>query len=433
MRVLLIEDDPMIGQAVQAALRDAAHAADWVHDGRQALATLACHHYDLVLLDLGLPDQDGHAVLARIRARDNPVPLLIITARDDLDDRLRGLDGGADDYLVKPFQMAELLARMRAVLRRRSGVATPVLSNGQVSLDLATKAATVAGGQATQLSNREFSLLHALMARPGAILAQRAGRTHLRLGRGGGEQCRGIPDPCAAQQARARGHQERQGHGMDGFQGRLNGSVQRKLSLTLSLVILGVAIVAGAFSFLNAFDEAHELQDDMLRQIAQLVDHRGLSPAQPAAPAGAVNADEESRVFVQRVGETPSSRLSVDESGILPIPATVADGLHTLDVRGEAFRVMVRTTATGERIAVAQEAGLRNEIARDGALRTVMPLLILVPVLLLIVADLVRKMFRPIAELSQEVDQRAGQALHPLEDTHLPVEVQPFAGPSTGC
>lgn len=214
---------------------------------------------------------------------------------------------------------------------------------------------------------------------------------------------------------------------MDGFQGRLNGSVQRKLSLTLSLVILGVAIVAGAFSFLNAFDEAHELQDDMLRQIAQLVDHRGLSPTQPAAPAGTVNADEESRVFVQRVGETPSSRLSVDESGILPIPATVADGLHTLDVRGEAFRVMVRTMATGERIAVAQEAGLRNEIARDGALRTVMPLLILVPVLLLIVADLVRKMFRPIAELSQEVDQRAGQALHPLEDTHLPVEVQPFA------
>jgi two-component system OmpR family response regulator len=172
MRVLLIEDDPMIGQAVQAALKDAAHAADWVHDGRQALATLACHHYDLVLLDLGLPDQDGHAVLARIRARDNPVPLLIITARDDLDDRLRGLDGGADDYLVKPFQTAELLARMRAVLRRRSGVATPVLSNGQVSLDLATKAATVAGGQATQLSNREFSLLHAQMARPGAILSR---------------------------------------------------------------------------------------------------------------------------------------------------------------------------------------------------------------------------------------------------------------------
>lgn len=214
---------------------------------------------------------------------------------------------------------------------------------------------------------------------------------------------------------------------MDGFQGRLNGSVQRKLSLILSLVILGVAVVAGAFAFLNAFDEAHELQDDMLRQIAQLMDHQRLSPEPPAEAASAVNADEESRVFVQRVGAIPPSHLSVDESGVLPIPATVPDGLHTLDIRGEAFRVLVRTTVAGERIAVAQEAGLRNEIARDGALRTVMPLLILVPVLLLIVADLVRKMFRPIAALSQEVDQRAGQALHPLDDAHLPAEVQPFA------
>ncbi|WP_374430178.1 response regulator [Ideonella dechloratans] len=172
MRVLLIEDDPMIGQAIQAALRDAGHAADWVREGRQALASLSCHAYDLVLLDLGLPDQDGHAVLAGIRARDNPVPLLIITARDELDDRLRGLDGGADDYLVKPFPMAELLARMRAVLRRKGGAATPVLGNGKVSLDPATKVASLADGQATQLSNREFSLLHALLVRPGAILSR---------------------------------------------------------------------------------------------------------------------------------------------------------------------------------------------------------------------------------------------------------------------
>jgi two-component system OmpR family sensor kinase len=101
--------------------------------------------------------------------------------------------------------------------------------------------------------------------------------------------------------------------------------------------------------------------------------------------------------------------------------------LHTLEIGGESFRVLVKTTAAGERIAVAQEAGFRNEIARDGALRTVMPFLILVPVLLLIVADLVRKMFRPIAALSKEIDQRAEQELHPVEDRHLPVEVRPFA------
>lgn len=172
MRVLLVEDDPMIGDAIQGALKDASYAADWVKDGQTALTTLGCQHYDLVLLDLGLPSKDGLEVLASIRAKDNPIPLLIITARDGLDDRLRGLDGGADDYVSKPFQMAELLARMRAVLRRKGGTAAPVLSNGVVSLDPATKEASVNGGSQVQLSNREFSLLQALLVRPGAILSR---------------------------------------------------------------------------------------------------------------------------------------------------------------------------------------------------------------------------------------------------------------------
>ena len=172
MRVLLVEDDPMIGDAIQGALKDASYAADWVKDGQTALTTLGCQHYDLVLLDLGLPGKDGLEVLASIRAKDNPVPLLIITARDDLDARLRGLDGGADDYVSKPFQMAELLARMRAVLRRKGGMATPTLTNGVVSLDPATKEASVNGGSSVQLSNREFSLLQALLVRPGAILSR---------------------------------------------------------------------------------------------------------------------------------------------------------------------------------------------------------------------------------------------------------------------
>lgn len=172
MRVLLVEDDPMIGDAVQGALRDASYAADWVKDGQTALATLGCQHYDLVLLDLGLPGKDGLDVLSGIRSRNNPIPLVIITARDGLDDRLRGLDGGADDYLSKPFEMAELLARMRAVLRRKSGSAVPLLSNGVVTLDPATKEACVGDGPRVRLSNREFSLLQALLVRPGAILSR---------------------------------------------------------------------------------------------------------------------------------------------------------------------------------------------------------------------------------------------------------------------
>jgi len=172
MRVLLVEDDPMIGEAVHGALKDASYAVDWVKNGQSALTALDCQRYDLVLLDLGLPGKDGLEVLSSIRAADNPVPLVIITARDGIDDRLRGLDGGADDYVLKPFVMAELLARMRAVLRRKSGNAAAVLGNGAVSLDPATREATVSGQSPVQLSKREYALLHALLVRPGAILSR---------------------------------------------------------------------------------------------------------------------------------------------------------------------------------------------------------------------------------------------------------------------
>ncbi|AIY42137.1 Two-component system response regulator QseB [Collimonas arenae] len=172
MRVLLVEDDLMIGEAIQAALKDASYAVDWVRNGKTALDTISCQHYDLVLLDLGLPGKDGFEVLETIRRRDNPVPLLIITARDGLEHRLRGLDGGADDYVLKPFEMAELLARARAVLRRKGGNAAPLLSNGLLSLDPATRQATNQEQPAQQLSNREFALLQALMLRPGAILSR---------------------------------------------------------------------------------------------------------------------------------------------------------------------------------------------------------------------------------------------------------------------
>ena len=172
MRVLLVEDDPMIAEAVEGALRDASYATDWVKNGQTALTTLGCQQYDLLLLDLGLPGKDGLQLLARIRAENNPIPVVIITARDGLEDRLRGLDGGADDYVVKPFEIAELRARMRAVLRRRAGQATPLLGNGIVSLDPVTREAAVNGAEPLQLSNREFALLRALLLRPGAILSR---------------------------------------------------------------------------------------------------------------------------------------------------------------------------------------------------------------------------------------------------------------------
>lgn len=213
---------------------------------------------------------------------------------------------------------------------------------------------------------------------------------------------------------------------MDGFKRRLNESIQLKLSFSLSLSILVVAVVAGIFSFVSAFDEAHELQDDTLRQIAALFDRQHLPLAHLGDDGRAKDSDEESRVIVQYLADGGKLIGKGDAGMPLPLPTTLSDGLHTLDVGSEPFRVLVKTTASGERIAVAQETGVRDEIARDSALRTLMPLLILVPILLLIVADLVRKMFRPIAALSMEIDQRAEQELHAVEEDHLPVEVRPF-------
>jgi two-component system OmpR family response regulator len=171
MRVLLAEDDYMIGRAVQQALREASYAIDWVRDGQSAITTLEMQPYDMLLLDLGLPTIDGMEVLQLLRARDNHVPVVVLSARDTTGDRITGLDTGADDYLVKPFEMGELLARMRAVTRRKSNAGSPLLSNGRLTLDPATHEATL-GELAVRLTAREFSLLQALLVRPGAILSR---------------------------------------------------------------------------------------------------------------------------------------------------------------------------------------------------------------------------------------------------------------------
>ncbi|TAJ77968.1 MAG: two-component sensor histidine kinase [Gallionellaceae bacterium] len=204
---------------------------------------------------------------------------------------------------------------------------------------------------------------------------------------------------------------------MDGFKKRLNTSLQFRLSFMLALSILGIALVAGAFSFVSAYNEAHELQDDVLRQVAALVAQQPLPPDSSGGNGRDRDDDPDSRVIVQQINDT---------AGPLTLPATLPDGLQSLKADGEKYRVMVKTLRGGERIAVVQQAGFRDEIARDSALRTVMPFLLLIPVLLLIVADLVHKMFLPITVLSNEIDQRSEQELHPVEDGHLPVEVRPF-------
>ncbi len=171
MRVLLVEDDPMIGESIRKGLRQDGYVVDWVLDGRAAEVAVDNEPYAMVLLDLGLPRKDGFAVLEGLRKRNNRVPVLILTARDAVADRVRGLDRGADDYLVKPFDLDELAARIRAVLRRQAGRAEPVVTFGKLTLNPATRKVSHRGRD-VPVSTREFALLQALLERPGATLSR---------------------------------------------------------------------------------------------------------------------------------------------------------------------------------------------------------------------------------------------------------------------
>ena len=171
MRVLVVEDDALLGDAIQAGLRQQGFVADWVRDGVAADLALEGGSHDAVVLDVGLPRRSGLEVLARLRGRRDKVPVLILTARDTVEDRIAGLDGGADDYLVKPFDMGELAARLRALSRRAGGSASATIVVGALSLDPASREVAWRG-ESRALSRKEFALLHAFMLSPGKVLTR---------------------------------------------------------------------------------------------------------------------------------------------------------------------------------------------------------------------------------------------------------------------
>ena len=171
MRLLLAEDDPMIGEAVRTGLARHGFVVDWARDGAEAERALELGAHEVMLLDLGLPHRAGMDILRGLRRRGSPLPVVVMTARDAVGDRVAGLDAGADDYVVKPFELEELAARIRAVLRRRAGRASPVIEHRGVTLDPATHEVR-RDGRAIELSPREFALLHALLEHPGRILSR---------------------------------------------------------------------------------------------------------------------------------------------------------------------------------------------------------------------------------------------------------------------
>jgi DNA-binding response OmpR family regulator len=171
MRILLVEDDELIGDAVKTSLEQEKYTVDWVKDGNSAVLAMKNETFDLVILDIGLPQRSGLEVLKEVRGLGNVTPMLVLTARDTVSDRVAGLDSGADDYLAKPFDMDELVARIRALLRRSSGRANPILTHGDISLDPAAHQVTRAG-DVVELSGREFAILQVLMEYHGKVMSK---------------------------------------------------------------------------------------------------------------------------------------------------------------------------------------------------------------------------------------------------------------------
>ncbi len=178
MRLLLVEDDTMIGESVRLGLRQDGFVIDWVQDGKAAELALSNETYALLLLDFGLPKKGGLEVLKNLRSQRNPIPVLVLTARDAVADRVQGLDAGADDYLVKPFDLDELAARIRALLRRQSGRIETELRCGDLTINPATHQVFLSAKEIA-LSGKEFAILHALIDRPGAVLSRVQLEQHL--------------------------------------------------------------------------------------------------------------------------------------------------------------------------------------------------------------------------------------------------------------
>ena len=214
---------------------------------------------------------------------------------------------------------------------------------------------------------------------------------------------------------------------MDGVKRGVTQSLQFKLSAWLAAVITGIALLAGGFSFAAAFQDANELQDDQLRQIVVLADQHTLTVSSQEPTTNADVADPESRVILQALPATePTGSITQVSDALLPLPATLPEGIQTVTVRDEPWRLMVRTLPNGTRIVAGQQTAIRDEIAHDGALRTLLPFLVLIPVMLILTSILVRQMFKPVTQLALELDERSQDDLRPLNERHLPSEIQPF-------
>ncbi len=459
MRLLILEDDPDLGDALATGLRQSSHAVDWFRDGEQADAALGGTPYDALVLDLGLPGADGMTWLRRWRAKGMALPVLILTARDGVEQRIEGLDAGADDYLIKPIAIDELAARLRAMLRRSSGRAQALWSHGALQYDPATKQ-VLWHGREIELTGRELALLEVFLTHPQRVLSKGQLMEKLYDWSGSEPESNALEvhvhhlrrkiDPGIVRTVRGVGYalgaaDERTG---DGAQM----SLQRRLLVYLLLcapLVWGIALLASAD---RARHEVNELFDTEIIRLARQVQ---------ATLAGASSARRLRRSRVRRrqlpgrrVGPRPASTrparptcatcrsrswnadgrlLLVDREGVqLPRRADAA-GFVDLTLEGAAWRVYYLQSPQGEwLVAAGQRVTERDELVENLMASQLLPWLLVLPVLMAAMAWAVRQALAPIRTLAGELQGRGADDLRPVPAEDAPSELKPLLAAMNG-
>ena len=368
MRILLVEDDVMIGEGLTAALSAEGMSVDWVREGAAAEAALHDAGFAIVLLDLGLPGAEGLNLLKSARREGVDTPILIITARGAVEDRVSGLDLGADDYLLKPFEVRELTARMRALIRRRAGRATSTLVAGGAELDADTHELRHGDAKGRPVGARICADARADGAsRPDSLPSATRG-AHLRLGRGGGEQRCRRSDPFRPAQVRQDGYPQRPGRGVDAPEILTTASLRRTALVYVTVLLSVIGLAASAFAYFYAHNAATEFLDGQLRQIA-LNAGDGVS----AADAPAETDQDPEDQFAVSIWDA-QGRLVHASLPSVHIPPRSRPGYATAEAAGEEWRVYT-TGDSRPTVQVAQREVVRQEIAQAAALWAAAPVL----------------------------------------------------------
>ena len=423
MRVLLVEDDEMIGSSLQQALGRAGWTVDWVRDGEPARAALGDGGYTCVLLDLGLPRLDGLSLLRQLRARGELTPVLVLTARDGVDERILGLDLGADDYLAKPFELGELLARMRALLRRRSGAAQSLLgAQAVLQLDLNSREALREGRREPLTARGVRAPARAARTPRQHPLARAAGAAHLRLGRGGLQQCRRCADPRHAAQAR-RGRDPQcarpglaRAAARDPMSPR---SLRGQLVLwLLPLHLLTTAIVGGVF-YVSYGAIVHGFMDGQMRALAQSYASRDCADLRAPPPLAGWEVHEAGNFVVQLwCGGDALAPVPVGPA-LQPRPGWIDDG---------TWRVYSMPAPAGSRmpdVQVLQSEAFRREEVGGRALFASLSGLLLLPVALGVMVLVVGRASCRLRDSARQLAQRDEHSGAPLAQT-VPSEIAPL-------